>query len=28
VRFVAVHSCETPRWGFMPRRGAARAAAL
>ena len=23
---VAVHSCETPRCGFMPRRGAAQAA--
>jgi hypothetical protein len=26
--FVAVHSCETPRCGFMPRRGAARAGRL
>ena len=25
---VAVHSCETPRCGFMPRRGAAQAAPL
>src|ERR671914_758034 len=25
---VAVHSCETPRCGFMPRRGAALAAPL
>ena len=28
IDVVAVHSCETPRYGFMPPPGAARAAPL
>jgi DNA-binding MurR/RpiR family transcriptional regulator len=28
VEGVAVHGCETPRCGFMPRRGAAQLAPL